>query len=194
MQAARLLLPGVDCSPRAVGLDEELPPKRSTFSTKPQSSTQIQPSIVSNPNIHVKKSENANWKLPPYYLVNGIVNSNKSFQVIDDNEYARRVKIALAFRLMLTGRPELLIQAGTLLPSSTKYNTLNQTGMTALMIAAVRNDEMAIQQLLDANVDPNVEVPSIGLSTCLAIHPETQHWTAITFAVSYEIYRVFQNS
>lgn len=83
---------------------------------------------------------------------------------------------------MLTGRPELVIQAGTLLPSSSRYDTLNQAGMTALMIATIRNDELAIQQLLDANADPNVEVPSIGLSTCSAIHPETQHWTAITFA------------
>lgn len=106
------------------------------------------------------------------------------FQVIDDNEYARRATISLAFRLMLTGRPELLIQAGTLLPSSTRYDTLNQAGMTALMIAAIRNDEMAIQQLLDANADPNIEVPSIGLSICSAIHPETQHWTGISFVIT----------
>lgn len=84
---------------------------------------------------------------------------------------------------MLTGRPELLIQAGSLLPPSTRYDTLNQSGLTALMIASIRNDELAIQQLLDANADPNIEVPSIGMSsTCSAIHPDTVGWTAITFA------------
>lgn len=47
MQAARLLLPGVDCPPRTVGMDEELPPKRSGFSMKPQSPTQqMQPTNV----------------------------------------------------------------------------------------------------------------------------------------------------
>lgn len=110
-------------------------------------------------------------------------------QIIDDNEYARRATIALAFRLMLTGRPELLIQAGTLLPTSTRYvDTLNQNGMTALMIASIRNDELAICQLLDANADPNIEVPSIGASSYSAIHPETQHWTAITFAAARSNY------
>lgn len=83
---------------------------------------------------------------------------------------------------MLTGRPELLIQAGTILPTSSRYDTPNQAGLTALMIASIRNDEAAMQQLLDANADPNVEVPFIGASTSSAIHPETQHWTAITFA------------
>lgn len=47
MQAARLLLPGVDCPPRPIGAEEELP-------TKNSGTYQIQPSsIVSSPNVNV---------------------------------------------------------------------------------------------------------------------------------------------
>lgn len=50
------------------------------------------------------------------------------------------------------------------------------------MVAAIRNDEAAIVTLLEAGADPNVEVPNSGAQAFPAIHPETQHWTAITFA------------
>lgn len=61
------------------------------------------------------------------------------------------------------------------------------------MIAAIRNDENAIQTLLDCGANPNVEVPTIGHTNYPAIHPETQHWTALTFAAcrgSYQALRV----
>lgn len=48
MQAARLLLPGVDCPPRPIGAEEELPTKNGGI-------YQMQPSIVSNPNVNVSK-------------------------------------------------------------------------------------------------------------------------------------------
>lgn len=83
---------------------------------------------------------------------------------------------------MLTGRSDLIVQASALLPSSSRYNTLNHCGLTVLMIAAIRDDTATIEMLLDCGADANVEVPSIGLSACPAIHPETQHWTALTFA------------
>lgn len=85
---------------------------------------------------------------------------------------------------MLTGRPELLKQASALLPSATRYDTRNHAGLTALMIAAIHNDEAALKSLLDAGANANTEVQSIGLGTASAnaIHPETQHWTALTFA------------
>ncbi|CAD7081360.1 unnamed protein product [Hermetia illucens] len=144
MQAARLLLPGVDCPVRPIAHDEELPSKRTPMN-------------------HNTTTLNANPS-------------------DDTSELGRRATLSLAFRLMLTGRAELLAQASTLLPASSRYDTVNQAGMTALMIACVRNDEVAIQSLLDAGSDPNIEVPAIGHANCPSIHPDTQHWTAVTFA------------
>lgn len=105
-------------------------------------------------------------------------------QNVDDNEYGRRATVAFTFRLMLTGRPELLKQAHALLPSATRYDTRNHAGLTALMIAAIHNDEAVMKTLLDAGANPNTEVQSIGsgVAGTNAIHPETQHWTALTFA------------
>lgn len=50
------------------------------------------------------------------------------------------------------------------------------------MVAAIRNDEAALVTLLEAGADPNIEVPSSNAQAYPGIHPETQHWTAITFA------------
>lgn len=61
------------------------------------------------------------------------------------------------------------------------------------MVAAIRNDENAIQALMDCGANPNIEVPTIGHPQCPAIHPETQHWTALTFAAckgNYQALRV----
>lgn len=52
-----------------------------------------------------------------------------------------RAQLELSFRLLLSGRADLISQAVTLLPSSTGLNTLNHHGLTALMLAATRNDE-----------------------------------------------------
>lgn len=113
--------------------------------------------------------------------------------MVDDSEYGRRATLSLAFRLMLAGRTELLIQSISLLPQSTRYDTVNQAGLTALMMAAIRNDEVALQVLLDAGASADIEVPAMGTAACLAIHPETQHWTAVTFAAcrgNYQVVRI----
>lgn len=106
------------------------------------------------------------------------------WQNTDDSDYARRATIAFAFRLMLTGRPELLKQAMALLPTTTRYDTRNHAGLTALMIAAIHNDDAVLKALLDAGANPNIEVQSSGPGAVCTnvIHPETQHWTALTFA------------
>lgn len=152
LQSARLLLPGVDCPPRPVSMEEELPSKKSA-------PLLVSPSAVSS--------------------------------IQDDiHEYGRRATLALAFRLMLSGRPELMMQASSLLPPATRYDTLNQLGMSALMVAVIRNDEQAVQILLDVGADPNVEVPAVGTTGYSAIHPETQQWTAVTFAACRGAYGV----
>uniref|UniRef100_A0A9I3GJ85 BTB domain-containing protein n=1 Tax=Anopheles farauti TaxID=69004 RepID=A0A9I3GJ85_9DIPT len=177
MQAARLLLPGVDCPPRLIASEEELPSKRTGLS-----------------GAHSISSSNHSGQTQPLH---GSLTSNSSTStttsIEDSSECGRRATYALAFRLMLTGRPELLIQALSLVPPTTRYDTLNHQGMTALMIAAARNDETALQTLLDAGADPNVEVPGSGHPSCPAIHPETQHWTAVTFAAckgNYQALRI----
>lgn len=157
MQSARLLLPGVDCPPRPVSTEEELPSKKTKLPGQ---------CVISSQQHH-----------PQSPIAPGLTTGSD-----DINEYGRRATLALSFRLMMSGRPELLMQAATLLPPTTRYDTLNPLGMTALMVAVIRNDEQAIQMLLDVGADPNIEVPTVGTIGCPAIHPETQQWTAITFA------------
>ncbi|XP_058065392.1 uncharacterized protein LOC131215033 [Anopheles bellator] len=185
MQAARLLLPGVDCPPRLIASEEELPSKRTTGCGG---------GGLSQAHSLVGTSSNHSGQTQPLH---GSLSSNSSTSttgsIEDSSECGRRATYALAFRLMLTGRPELLIQALSLVPPTTRYDTLNHQGMTALMIAAVRNDETAIQTLLEAGADPNVEVPACGAHpSCPAIHPETQHWTAVTFAAARGNYQALR--
>lgn len=55
---------------------------------------------------------------------------------------------------MLTGRPELIQQAVPLLPTSTRLDTLNAQGHTALMLAAIHNDDITLQVWLLRNYYP----------------------------------------
>uniref|UniRef100_A0A8W7PHM2 BTB domain-containing protein n=1 Tax=Anopheles coluzzii TaxID=1518534 RepID=A0A8W7PHM2_ANOCL len=178
MQAARLLLPGVDCPPRLIASEEELPAKRTVGLSGTQS---------------ISSSNHSGQTQPLHGSLTSNSSTSTTGSIEDSSECGRRATYALAFRLMLTGRPELLIQALSLVPPTTRYDTLNHQGMSALMIAAVRNDETALQTLLDAGADPNIEVPASGHPNCPAIHPETQHWTAVTFAAckgNYQALRI----
>lgn len=77
---------------------------------------------------------------------------------VDDSEYVRLLTMDMAFKMLISGRADLIAQAMPLLPS-TKINTVNDNGFTALMIACVNNDETAVLALLDAGADLNVESP-----------------------------------
>jgi hypothetical protein len=65
----------------------------------------------------------------------------------------------MAFKLLTSGRPELISQALGLLPAA-KVNSLNDQGFTALMLACLNGDEVAVLALIDAGADPNVETPA----------------------------------
>ncbi|RZC39551.1 ankyrin repeat and BTB/POZ domain-containing protein 2, partial [Asbolus verrucosus] len=134
MQAARLLLPGVDCAVRYLG--EEI--------------------------LRIKKNT-----------------GNEE----DHIEASRQIQVELAFRLLLTGRPELIQHAISLLPVSTRLDTLNLQGHTALMLAAINDDDIALTALLDAGTSVDVETPISG-SSFTAVNGETQHWTALTYAAA----------
>lgn len=95
MQAARLLLPGVDCPVRPLG-EEAMKVRKMT----------------------------------------GVEE--------DSLEATRQIKVELAFRLMASGRTELIQQAILLLPPATRLDTFNYQGHTALMLAAIHNDDMAL--------------------------------------------------
>jgi ankyrin repeat/BTB/POZ domain-containing protein 2 len=93
IQAARLLLPGVDCPPRQICCDEELPSAR--MYTVPSNMSQYNQGSISS----------------------GSSNSNSNDEYI---ESGRRATIELSFRLMLTGIPELQVQAMSLAPPTTR--------------------------------------------------------------------------
>lgn len=77
---------------------------------------------------------------------------------IEDAEYVRLLTLDMAFKMLTSGRTDLIAQAMPLLPS-TKINTVNDAGFTALMLACVNGDESAVIALLDTGADLNIESP-----------------------------------
>ncbi|XP_012054233.1 PREDICTED: ankyrin repeat and BTB/POZ domain-containing protein BTBD11 [Atta cephalotes] len=77
---------------------------------------------------------------------------------IDDAEYVRLLTLDMAFKMLTSGRTDLIDQAMSLLPS-TKINTVNDAGFTALMLTCINGDESAVMGLLDAGADLNIESP-----------------------------------
>ncbi|XP_066146696.1 ankyrin repeat and BTB/POZ domain-containing protein 2 [Euwallacea fornicatus] len=135
MQAARLLLPGVDCPVRSLG--EEA--------------------------VRVRKNTGGDE---------------------DHIEASKQIQMELAFRLMLTGRPELIQQAIHLLPVSTRLDTLNSQGHTALMLSAIHNDDSTLTALLDSGASLDTETPPPSSPHFVAVNGENQHWTALTYAAA----------
>ncbi|KAH6919710.1 hypothetical protein HPB50_029301 [Hyalomma asiaticum] len=123
MQAARLLLPGVDCPVRAIG---ELHEERLLLLRR--SSSTLADDVQQQP-----------------------------------QEWARQLQTELAFRLLsLCGQQgtgaAVVSQALALLPASTRLDTRDQRGLTPLMLACARGDEVAARVLVQAGADIHAEV------------------------------------
>jgi ankyrin repeat/BTB/POZ domain-containing protein 2 len=58
-------------------------------------------------------------------------------------------------------------------------NTVNEQGLTPLMVACVHGDEASVRLLLDAGADVDTETPGARQG---GASDETQHWTALTYA------------
>ncbi|KPP61356.1 ankyrin repeat and BTB/POZ domain-containing protein BTBD11-B-like [Scleropages formosus] len=77
----------------------------------------------------------------------------------------------LAFRMLTCGRTDLVASAVALLGPD-GVNTLDQQGLSPLMYTCANGDEAMVQ------------VPGAAqLAPCA--HPETRHWTALSFAVAF---------
>jgi ankyrin repeat/BTB/POZ domain-containing protein 2 len=63
-----------------------------------------------------------------------------------------------------------------------KLNSVNERGLSPLMLAVLLQDEACACCLLDAGADPDIETPPYGTSGCPSVNAETQHWTALTYA------------
>ena len=74
---------------------------------------------------------------------------------------------------------------------SLQVNTVNEYGLTPLMLACIRGDEALVQLLLDAKADVDAETPPTGPAYLMA-NPETQHWTALTYAAIHGHYCLAQ--
>ena len=91
--------------------------------------------------------------------------------------------------MLSCGRPDVLTHALQLLPHNTGINTVDDSGLTALMRACIAGDIRLVRVLCDANCDVNVETPAPPTHKNRErygsnghVMAETQHWTALCYA------------
>ena len=106
-------------------------------------------------------------------------------------EYVDNLNQTTAFQMLVSGRKDLIPHALQMLPA-TKVNTVNQQGLTPLMVACLREDVTVVKLLLETGASIDYRNPGTGRGSKHA-NPEQQYWTALHYATmtgNYDVVRL----